>query len=438
MGNVVVVRRHVNGNYTAGWYLIDLLCLGVKDTFYMFNVPPEVVDERLELVPFLQEAEYNLVHNIVYAGHDYALEFDIKPHKDFEISRFILEDDEAVPLIEIPVGDEEGKPYLLVDRFYNFPPILQKLKQNPGEGNYTFTLRDDGAYVKDDVFDDEAEFDEDEDELDEDFNEDEEDGFEESLDFDVARDMSLEELQNVMWGEEFPASELPISRAELLLRDLNKMENGVIENLDRLKETKDFKLFDKKHKQWLNDYFQNKEALEKLIPSINSIHKNAEGLDEEGLMKRALDLVEMHKDNDLVSYLLVNALPLLTVLAQFALLEERFANYTPSVQLFIAAHAVLLNKTSNAQYDFIINASTVEMAYPFNRSIHASHHKMFWLVKALDAYRQNDKQKLLYYHNLIRIVGCGGVIKYLYAAQLVSWLTKYMGIDDEEEDIDEE
>ena len=34
---VIVMCRHVNGNVTAGIYLVDLICLGIKDTFYIFN-----------------------------------------------------------------------------------------------------------------------------------------------------------------------------------------------------------------------------------------------------------------------------------------------------------------------------------------------------------------------------------------------------------------
>ncbi|WP_153800722.1 hypothetical protein [Foetidibacter luteolus] len=34
MASVVVMRRHVNGNVTVGFYLVDLMCLGIKDTFF--------------------------------------------------------------------------------------------------------------------------------------------------------------------------------------------------------------------------------------------------------------------------------------------------------------------------------------------------------------------------------------------------------------------
>src|SRR6187549_826965 len=77
IADVVVMRKHVNGNITAGIYLVDLLCLGVKDTFFIFNESEDSINERLEspcnvFVPI----DYNTAHNIVYAGHDFAMDYE--------------------------------------------------------------------------------------------------------------------------------------------------------------------------------------------------------------------------------------------------------------------------------------------------------------------------------------------------------------------------
>ena len=37
IAEIIVMRKHANGNVTAGVYLVDLLCLGIKDTFFFFN-----------------------------------------------------------------------------------------------------------------------------------------------------------------------------------------------------------------------------------------------------------------------------------------------------------------------------------------------------------------------------------------------------------------
>lgn len=142
IASINVLRKHVNGKVTAGVFLIDLLCLGVKDTFYFFNVDEGEVLERYEgFMQDFMEIDYNLAHNIIYAGHDFAQEFHIEPHPEFEISKYILEDDnDNVPLIDIAVGDEDGDPHLMVENINQFRDALVKLKKYAGEGNYTYTV----------------------------------------------------------------------------------------------------------------------------------------------------------------------------------------------------------------------------------------------------------------------------------------------------------
>jgi len=157
--DVVVMRRHVNGNVTAGFYLIDLMCLGIKDTFYSFNEPEGDIYDRfpVEVDVMFDEVGYALAHNIIYAGHDFALEFGIEPHKEFAVTKFILEEDnDNVPLINIPVGDENGLPHLIVHQPGEYSSELSKLMKNAGEGNYRYTI----SGITEDNFDEEDEFDE--------------------------------------------------------------------------------------------------------------------------------------------------------------------------------------------------------------------------------------------------------------------------------------
>jgi hypothetical protein len=149
IANVSVMRKHTNGNVTIGLYRVDLLCLGVKDTVFFFNMSEDefLSSYNNELAGF-KEIDYALAHNIIYAGHDFALEFDIQPHHNFEVTRFILEeDDHAVPVIEVPVGTD-GLPHLIVDNAGEFPEILAKLKQYAGEGNYYYTVEEQDAPLR--------------------------------------------------------------------------------------------------------------------------------------------------------------------------------------------------------------------------------------------------------------------------------------------------
>lgn len=156
LAQVLVLRKHVNGHVTAGIYLVDLLCAGVKSTFYYFNIPEHTFDERLATNPLQNEAcAYELAHNIIYGGVAFATEYHIDPDPDFRLTQKILEEDtEDIPLLDIDFG-RDGKPVLVINPddtragYY-----LRQLKKHAGFGNYT---------VVDNTFlDDEDEEDEDE------------------------------------------------------------------------------------------------------------------------------------------------------------------------------------------------------------------------------------------------------------------------------------
>ncbi|SFW76438.1 hypothetical protein [Chitinophaga sancti] len=172
--HVIIIRKHTNGNFTFAGYLVDLLCLGVKDTFYGFNHYEEEMEELLEtygLENEMVEIEYALAHNIIFAGEELASEYHIPQHRDFvNITKYLLEeDDEKVPLIEIHTGDKDGLPHLIVTSSDANLSALACLKKFAGEGNYHYTvLGEEGLIEGGDYFGEDDEDDEDE-ELNDDF-----------------------------------------------------------------------------------------------------------------------------------------------------------------------------------------------------------------------------------------------------------------------------
>ena len=140
IANILVSRKHVNGNVTLGFYLVDLKCLGIKDAFFKFNVSE---DEMFDMVDYMNavEIEYNQVHNIIYGGEAFAKDCGFKPHKDWTVAQFILEkDDDRIPLIDIEFG-EDGVPAYYVgpnDNPAKIKQILDTLDKNVGAGNYLF------------------------------------------------------------------------------------------------------------------------------------------------------------------------------------------------------------------------------------------------------------------------------------------------------------
>ncbi len=158
MVQLSVVRQHTNGNVTVCFYLVDLMCLGVKDTHYLFNIPLteyreqlEQMNEKMSVIPI----SYELAHNIVFAGIEFADEYGFKPHKDFtSITRFMLkEDTDDIELIEIECG-MEGKPTYVRSPFDDnskVQRIIAQLEKTAGPDNYIFMDEDD---FEDDQYDD--------------------------------------------------------------------------------------------------------------------------------------------------------------------------------------------------------------------------------------------------------------------------------------------
>jgi hypothetical protein len=113
LASIVVMRKHANGNVTAGIYLVDLLALGTKDTFFEFSINENEFLEKVSANNLI-EVDYTLVHNIIYGANAFAIEHGFRLHRDFlSITQFILEEDtEEIPLMELEFG-QEGKPFLI-------------------------------------------------------------------------------------------------------------------------------------------------------------------------------------------------------------------------------------------------------------------------------------------------------------------------------------
>ncbi len=161
--SIVITRKHTNGNFTVGFYLVDLLCLGVKDAHFKFNISEYEYNELLEYMNEdmdLERIDYPLAHNIIFAATEFAEEYGFKPHKDFTstMQYFLEEDNEEVELMEIECGHEDQPMYVRgpYDSDAEVNRILAQLEKTAGEGNFTFIDEmDDSLFDEDDFLDDE-------------------------------------------------------------------------------------------------------------------------------------------------------------------------------------------------------------------------------------------------------------------------------------------
>lgn len=147
LSHITIVRRHSNANYSLCFYLVDLLCLGVKDTFFSFNI--DEIDYKELLSKFkhqgigfqIVQTDYATVHSIIIGAWKFAEDIGLQPHKDFlKTTKFFLENDENVSFVDIKFG-ENGKPVYVDNGFESKQKvnnILSILKKNLGEGNFDF------------------------------------------------------------------------------------------------------------------------------------------------------------------------------------------------------------------------------------------------------------------------------------------------------------
>jgi len=143
---MVVSRKRANGNLVAATYIVDLTCLGVKETSFIYDIDPYSYQENIKgmeqgmNVTFIKIAA-NLAHNIIYGAVEFAEDCGIEPHKDFtNITEYILDPVESVDYMEVHFGDEDGKPYYFAGPYDDSKKIIATLRKTVGEGNFNYTM----------------------------------------------------------------------------------------------------------------------------------------------------------------------------------------------------------------------------------------------------------------------------------------------------------
>jgi hypothetical protein len=143
MASIFVVRRKQSGKIIFGSYLIDIFCLGLKDTYFEVDFPEARFEDMIESASGeigMEAVDPDLVFNIIYGGIEYAEDLGFEPHKDFKITEFLLPPVEDVPFIPVDFG-QNGRPYFYAGPHDNIPKIKAILDKSVGPGAYGFMVR---------------------------------------------------------------------------------------------------------------------------------------------------------------------------------------------------------------------------------------------------------------------------------------------------------
>jgi len=143
LAQILLSRMQPNNRLIFGVYLVDIYCLGLKDTFCNANISAEEY-QRLKLTTFkeavLTPCPPEKVCKIIFGAIEYARRLGFEPHKDFGLSRLVLEGlAEKDYDFELEFG-REGKPLYIAGPYDDFNAIIETLKKNVGEGNFDFIV----------------------------------------------------------------------------------------------------------------------------------------------------------------------------------------------------------------------------------------------------------------------------------------------------------
>ena len=132
MAHIMVVRRKEDGHFILGGYLVDLLCLGVKNAFCHAGLRSKDLDEALarfrEREAF-EAIDFNHAKEIIFGGIEYARKLGFEPHRDFKLAREVLGTDETVREHAIRFGDAGGRPLFVSGPDDDVDAILEKLSK---------------------------------------------------------------------------------------------------------------------------------------------------------------------------------------------------------------------------------------------------------------------------------------------------------------------
>ena len=106
LAQIFISRKQASEKNAYGLFLLDVFCLGLKDSHYDFNLDDE--EYKAFTNQLFERESFNSIdiveaHNLIYGIIDCAEEIGFKPHKSFAISEYILDPD----LIDDGIDDVE-------------------------------------------------------------------------------------------------------------------------------------------------------------------------------------------------------------------------------------------------------------------------------------------------------------------------------------------
>jgi hypothetical protein len=158
LGTVIVTRLASGGMVAAGVYLLDVFCLGVKDSFATLMTREEFRQflSQTNLQEPMKNVEPAVAKKLIEDSVAYARSLGFDPHPDFRPARKLLEDiDVSACMMEFTFGDR-GKPHFISgpnDTPARIRQICDTLERTCGKDNYKISILLGDPFGDDDYYD---------------------------------------------------------------------------------------------------------------------------------------------------------------------------------------------------------------------------------------------------------------------------------------------
>ncbi|OIN96186.1 hypothetical protein AUJ66_07050 [Candidatus Desantisbacteria bacterium CG1_02_38_46] len=144
LASMVITRSQKDGKLIVGVFLVDIFCLGLKDTFFNANIPADQFED-IFLRKYYQNTEpvtigINYAKEIIFGAIDYARKLGFEPQKNFKLSKYVLGTEKLTYQHNIKFGGPEGKPLYIAGPYDDYKKIVRQLTELLGEGGFHFIL----------------------------------------------------------------------------------------------------------------------------------------------------------------------------------------------------------------------------------------------------------------------------------------------------------
>jgi hypothetical protein len=140
---VIITRQQSADKVIFCNCMVDLYCLGIKDTFVNADFPLKQFKRELAQMcnELPEECSPEFAHELIYGTIEYAARYGFQPHPNFtkQMADLVLAPPNAYPRKNMIKFGRKGKPFYIAgpyDDAQKVHQILDKLIRTAGEGKF--------------------------------------------------------------------------------------------------------------------------------------------------------------------------------------------------------------------------------------------------------------------------------------------------------------